>query len=181
MNCKRILALWLHHNRLLQLALSRTVRLLAPRNYIGVMGAIYNDQGQVLLVEHVFRIPWAWGLPGGWVEHGESPAHALHREVAEELNLAIQVKKLLFCEPQVSHWLSTTPKSLGVAYYCRSINQDAPLARMSQATHAYEILSAAWFDPDHLNQALPALQRTAIALGKLEFHKEEALRKLSTA
>jgi ADP-ribose pyrophosphatase YjhB (NUDIX family) len=141
------------------------------------MGAIYNDQGQVLLVEHVFRIPCAWGLPGGWVERGESPLHALQREIIEELNLAVQVKKLLFCEPQVGHWFSSTPKSLGVAYYCRSLNQDVLLGRTSQAAHAYEILSSAWFDPDPLNQAVPPLQRRAIALGKLEFNKEESLSK----
>lgn len=37
----------------------------------------------------------AWTLPGGGVEHGEAPADALVREVAEETGLAVEVGALL--------------------------------------------------------------------------------------
>ena len=69
------------------------VKLFAPKNHIGAVAAIFNEAGQVLLVEHVFRPYYSWGLPGGWVNKGESPAHTIKREVEEELNLKIQVKK----------------------------------------------------------------------------------------
>lgn len=61
MICKRILAAWLHHNRPLQLVVSYGVRLLAPKNYIGVMGAIYNRSttstpGGTLLISGTVKV-----------------------------------------------------------------------------------------------------------------------------
>ena len=67
---------------------------------VGAVGAIFNHAGQVLMVEHVFRPDYVWGLPGGWVNRGENPAYTIEREVKEELNLTVEVKKLLICEPQ---------------------------------------------------------------------------------
>jgi 8-oxo-dGTP diphosphatase len=34
-----------------------------------------------------------WDLPGGKIEYGESPEHALHREVKEEVDLKIEIVK----------------------------------------------------------------------------------------
>lgn len=36
-----------------------------------------------------------WTLPGGGVEHGEDPYHAVIREVEEETGYAIEVERLL--------------------------------------------------------------------------------------
>jgi ADP-ribose pyrophosphatase YjhB (NUDIX family) len=149
------------------------VRLLAPKNRVGAVGVIFNDAGEILMVEHVFRPDFAWGLPGGWVEQGEDPADAVERELHEELNLAITVKKLLLCQPQGLNKDLTTPLGLGLAYYCRANGSQTELQqRAQQAASAFEILSVRWVAPDKIEWPLEPLQHEAIVLGRREFENE---------
>ncbi|MBZ0287924.1 MAG: NUDIX hydrolase, partial [Anaerolineae bacterium] len=60
-------------------------RIRQARFSAGVVGVVFNDAGDVLLVEHVFHPYTPWGLPGGWVDHREDPARTLEREMREEL------------------------------------------------------------------------------------------------
>jgi 8-oxo-dGTP pyrophosphatase MutT (NUDIX family) len=62
-----------------------------PRFLLGVVGLIKDDAGRVLLLEHRFRAPWRWGLPGGYLNHGERFEHALTRELREEAGITIEV------------------------------------------------------------------------------------------
>ena len=45
------------------------------------MGLIEDPDGRLLLLEHRFRVPLPWGLPGGFIKRGEEPAEALAREL----------------------------------------------------------------------------------------------------
>lgn len=57
-------------------------------------GALFLDPaGRVLLVRPIYKP--TWDIPGGYVEQGESPAAACRREVAEELGLDRQPRRLL--------------------------------------------------------------------------------------
>jgi ADP-ribose pyrophosphatase YjhB (NUDIX family) len=57
-------------------------------------GALFTDpDGKVLLVKPNYREYWT--LPGGMVDHGETPEHALRRELKEELGLDLAVGRLL--------------------------------------------------------------------------------------
>ena len=57
-------------------------------------GALFLDPaGRVLLVHPTYKD--SWDIPGGYVEQGESPAAACRREVAEELGLDRQPRRLL--------------------------------------------------------------------------------------
>lgn len=76
----------------------RTVWLKSPKLNVGVAGVLFNGAGQVLLVEHVFRRTYPWGLPSGWMEHGETAAEALIREVREETGLTCAVGQLMTFE-----------------------------------------------------------------------------------
>jgi 8-oxo-dGTP diphosphatase len=56
--------------------------------------AILVRDGRILLVNHVKRGASYWVLPGGHVEHGETLALALAREMKEELELDVAVGAL---------------------------------------------------------------------------------------
>lgn len=171
---KQRVANWLKTIPPLRLMLWLVVRLLAPKNRVGAVGVIFNDAGEILLVEHVFRPDFAWGLPGGWVERGEDPADAVRREIQEELNLTITVKKLLLCQPQGLDKNLTTPPGLGLAYYCRASGSHTELQqRAQQAASAFEVLSVRWVASDNIEWPLEPLQRDAIVLGRREFEDEQ--------
>lgn len=63
-----------------------------PKKRIGV-GALTFHKGQLLIVQPCGSA--AWILPGGTVEHEESPLEALHREVYAELSLMLQATNLI--------------------------------------------------------------------------------------
>lgn len=54
-----------------------------PRVAAGAL--FFDDRGRVLLVHPTYKD--TWDLPGGYVEHGESPAAACKRELMEELGI----------------------------------------------------------------------------------------------
>jgi 8-oxo-dGTP pyrophosphatase MutT (NUDIX family) len=56
-------------------------------------GALFVDGGKILLVRKTYGD--RWDIPGGYVDHGESPASACEREVREELGLVRTVRRLL--------------------------------------------------------------------------------------
>lgn len=57
-------------------------------------GVLFTDSGgRLLLVEPTYKK--YWDLPGGMVEHNESPSEAASREVNEELGLSGGVGRLL--------------------------------------------------------------------------------------
>ena len=167
---KRQLAAWLQRSAFLRWGLRLGVYLFIPRQHVGVVGALFNEAGQVLLVEHVFRSHFPWGLPGGWIGRGEDPALAVQREFVEELGLEIVVKQLLLCRPQGGR--TGVPPGLGLAYYCRLPDNGAAPVDFTVMGRDYEILSAAWFDPTQINQPLTPIDRQAIELAKAAFNRE---------
>lgn len=58
------------------------------------VAAIIVRDGAVLMVRHEKDGRSYWMLPGGGLDHGETLAEALARELREELNLEISVKDL---------------------------------------------------------------------------------------
>jgi ADP-ribose pyrophosphatase YjhB (NUDIX family) len=61
---------------------------------VGVRGLVFDAQGRVFLIKHSYVA--GWHLPGGGVEHGESLATALGRELREEGNIELGETPLLF-------------------------------------------------------------------------------------
>ncbi|NJN98504.1 MAG: NUDIX hydrolase [Anaerolineales bacterium] len=181
MSFKRQLAGWLRRFRLLRWLLALAVRLFVPRHYVGAVGVIFNEAGQVLVMEHVFRPHFPWGLPGGWVERGEDPAETVRREVEEELALRIEVKKLVLCMRQGGFLpKNTTPPGLGLVYYCRPLDDSQTVARaLAQATQNHEILSIEWVDPVTMPYKLSSLEQNGVLLARQVFEMETSQSKAS--
>jgi 8-oxo-dGTP diphosphatase len=62
-----------------------------PRMAAGI--AIRDPGGRILLVRPTYKD--GWDIPGGYVEPGESPAEACHRELKEEIGLDRELGTLL--------------------------------------------------------------------------------------
>jgi ADP-ribose pyrophosphatase YjhB (NUDIX family) len=82
-------------------AIAPTTPITVPRRYpgaplVGVGVAIYNPQGQLLLIQRG-RPPGkgTWGLPGGLLDLGEKVVAAAEREVMEELGVTVAVGNLV--------------------------------------------------------------------------------------
>lgn len=86
-----------------------------PRFSVGAVGVVFNSEGHLLLVEHVFHPYHPWGLPGGWVDRGEAPKDAVRRELREELELEVEVVAVVSTELSFK-------RHLDVAYLCYPLN-----------------------------------------------------------
>lgn len=56
-------------------------------------GALFVDGDRLLLVRKTYGS--GWGIPGGYVDAGESPAAACRRELKEELGIEREAQRLL--------------------------------------------------------------------------------------
>ncbi|MEZ5428879.1 MAG: NUDIX hydrolase [Pyrinomonadaceae bacterium] len=68
----------------------RLIRLTQNKFTASVAAVIINKAGEVVLLDHVLRPYSNWGLPGGFIEHGENPEEAIRRELLEEIGLELE-------------------------------------------------------------------------------------------
>ncbi len=62
-----------------------------PHFIVSAAGIFRNGAGEVLLLRHVFRDRYPWGLPGGFLAAGETPEQGVLRELREETGLEAAV------------------------------------------------------------------------------------------
>ena len=116
------------------------------------VGVVFDEDNNVLLLEHIFHRPISWGLPGGWLDRGESPEDALRREIFEETGLKVKIEQMLIFEP------STDPKQLQISYLCKHTGDQT--FRLSN-----EIASAKWFATSSTPSKLLSFHRRSIQAG----------------
>ena len=119
-------------------------RLTRPHFTAGVIGVVFNPLGEVLIVEHVYHSYPQWGLPGGYVDRGEDPQAALVREFGEELELRVEVIRVVAVQraAEMGH-----ANHLDLAYLCRSSDQVGALCN--------ELLAYRWVAPTALPEPAP--------------------------
>ena len=64
------------------------VRIASPSYTVGAL-LVLEHEGAVLVLRQLHREGWT--LPGGLLDHGETPAHAVVREAGEELSLVVDI------------------------------------------------------------------------------------------
>jgi 8-oxo-dGTP diphosphatase len=143
---KKVLgALWRHAPKSLR---RWSVRLVEPRFTVTAGAVITDDNGRVLLLNHVFRTGSGWGIPGGFIEKGEQPEEALRRELREEIGMELEHAEIAFVRTL------KRPSQVEIIFRCR--------ARGSMESQSIEIKSAEWFALDHLPPGLPLDQHELI-------------------
>lgn len=111
----------------------------------GVTAVIFNDAGQILLARRADN--GRWGIIGGVMEPGDTPAGAIVREVKEETSLDVAIERLsgVYAEPEMAYSNGDRAQYVTICFRCRVVSGTA---RVSDD----ESLELRWFAPD----ALPA-------------------------
>jgi 8-oxo-dGTP pyrophosphatase MutT (NUDIX family) len=109
----------------------------------GVLGLIHDEHGRLLVLEHRYRTPWAWGLPGGYIHHDESLPDALHREIREEVGIEIEIDASPFDTE-----LNIAQRMVAVTFIARRVESTADL-RLSS-----EILRGGFYGEDELPEGI---------------------------
>jgi 8-oxo-dGTP diphosphatase len=115
---------------------------------IDVVGAVILREGSVFCAQRgpAGALPGMWEFPGGKIEHGESPAAALEREILEELG----------CHVRVGREVTSTRHQyeFGVVclttYYCELLDGEPALSEHQAAAWLLpaELTSVEWAPAD---------------------------------
>jgi 8-oxo-dGTP pyrophosphatase MutT (NUDIX family) len=87
---------------------------------IGVNGILFDDQGRMLLEHRSDDL--LWGIPGGWVDVGEGPEHAIKREFMEEANLVIEPLEIIKFITRLPGEFVQPHTSVHILYHCKYVS-----------------------------------------------------------
>jgi len=107
---------------------------------VSAAGVITNENGEVLLLNHVLRPVSGWGLPGGFLDAGEQPEMAFRREIREETGIELSGVVLVRTR--------TLGRHIEIIFAAIAIGEPAVKSR--------EIIELGWFD---LNNMPPDMSR----------------------
>ncbi|HEY8562335.1 MAG TPA: NUDIX domain-containing protein [Pyrinomonadaceae bacterium] len=125
---------------------SKIVRASQRKFTASVAVIITNPDGNVLLLEHILRPGSGWGIPGGFIEHGEQPESAARREIREEVGIEIENLRMLRVRMLYRHiefLLSAESNEQG-------------------AVKSHEIRSLGWFAVDAMPPEMSSTQKAII-------------------
>ena len=105
---------------------------------------LINERNEVLLLDHVLRPKFGWGLPGGFVDPHEQPIDAARREIREETGLEAEDLTLFR--------VRTVARHIEILYKGTALGEARVLTR--------EIYGLGWFGRADLPDAMaPPLRR----------------------
>ena len=126
----------------------RLVRLGQTRFTVTAGAMIFDDEGRILLLEHVFRPDGGWGIPGGFLGRNEQPEEGLRRELREEIGIEVEDVSFLFVRTL------KRPGQVEIYFRARAIG--------TPKVSSFEIKKAEWFAVDALPEELSQDQKRLI-------------------
>ena len=126
----------------------RMVRMGQSRFTVTTGAMLFDDDGRILLLEHVFRPDSGWGIPGGFLSRSEQPQDGLRRELREEVSIEIDEVEFLFARTL------PRPRQVEIYFRARVIGEPKP--------SSFEIKKAQWFTLNELPEELSNDQRRLI-------------------
>ncbi|MGB9376263.1 MAG: NUDIX domain-containing protein [Mycobacteriales bacterium] len=103
---------------------------------------IHDAAGRVLLIRQNYG-QQRWGLPGGRINAGETPVHAVIREIRVETGLETKVVDLVGLY-HLCGGATGLPEQITYAFRCEVIGGEAVVNLPSK------VAALGWYDPDDL-------------------------------
>ena len=125
----------------------RFVRLSQSKFTASVAAVIFNERGEVLLLDHVLRPQPGWAIPGGFMESGEQPVEAVKREICEETGL--NLKNLVMFR------VRTAEKHIEIIFRAEAVG--------TAEVKSLEINAVGWFSPEDLPESVRKTEKLIIA------------------
>jgi ADP-ribose pyrophosphatase YjhB (NUDIX family) len=108
-----------------------------PTAKVGTTAVVPDGEGRILLQRR--EDDGRWGLPGGWLDPGETPEQGIVREVLEETGIVVEVERLVVVMPKLARLPSGPHSMVGLTYLCR--------ATSGELRGDHESLEVAWRAP----------------------------------
>ncbi len=99
-----------------------------------VAGIITNENGEILLLNHLMRPGSGWGLPGGFIEFGEQPDAAFRRELQEETGIELRDISIYRCR--------TLKRHIEIIFIATAVGEAEVKSR--------EIIELEWFEVENI-------------------------------
>ena len=135
---------------------TRFVSLTQQTFTVSVGAIVTNEDGKVLLLDHVLRPASGWGIPGGFINKDEQPAKAVKREICEEINL--EIKNIQMVKAQ------TYRRHVEILFRAEASGEGK--------VQSLEIKQLKWFDvnelPEEMNQSQKDMVRQILNVGKAD-------------
>ena len=101
---------------------------------VSVVALVTDKGGCVLLLNHLLRPRSGWGMPGGFIGHGEQPEAALRRELREETGLELSDVSL--------YRVRTLKRHVEIIFLAKGVGDAEVRSR--------EIIELAWFEVENI-------------------------------
>lgn len=124
------------------------VRVTNARFTVTAGALIFNEEGKVLLLKHLFRPGSGWGLPGGFLKPGEQPLEALQRELQEEIGLELEDVEIFLARS------FKRPRQVEILFRATATGLAQP--------KSMEVERAVWFSTNALPSGLPEDQKLLV-------------------
>jgi ADP-ribose pyrophosphatase YjhB (NUDIX family) len=124
----------------------KAIRATQKKFTVSAVAVVVNQEGKVLLLDHLLRPGAGWALPGGFIESGEQPEAAIKREICEETTLALENVRLLGVRTIKSH--------IEILFRAEATGNPVPNSR--------EINAAGWFTFDEMPGETSNIQKRII-------------------